>query len=193
MFFYFKRFSKSRNFHQHKRTHSGDKPYECDVCNKRFSQSGNLTLHKRTHTGDKPYECDACKKTFTQKQSLKRHRQTHFRNGLLLCNTCGREIIPEQGLANKVSNGNHYNCDKCNKQFLDLHCLNQHKAKDHGTSYKCDACQELEASEATGIGYICFICDTEFEIATELEKNHIGTHENVLPHGGPQEVFTMPK
>jgi DNA-directed RNA polymerase subunit RPC12/RpoP len=98
-----------------------------------------------------------------------------------LCNTCGREIIAEQGCANEVSNGNHYGCDKCNKQFLDLHRLNQHKTKEHGTSYKCDVCQELEASEATGIGYICFICDAEFEIAAELE-NHVRTHENVLPH-----------
>jgi hypothetical protein len=29
--------------------------------------------------------------------------------------------------------------------------------------------KELEAKEAIGIGYICCVCDTEFEIATELE------------------------
>ena len=97
-----------------------------------------------------------------------------------MCNTCGREIIAEQGSANEISNGNH-ECDKCNKHFLYLYRLNQHKSKEHGTSYKCDVCQELEASEATGIGYICFICDAEFEIATELE-NHIRSHENVLSH-----------
>ena len=35
----------------HKRTHTGDKPYECDVCSKRFSRSGDLTLHTvREHT-----------------------------------------------------------------------------------------------------------------------------------------------
>ena len=35
----------------------------CDQCNKSFSQSGNLVSHKRTHTGDKPYNYDPCNKS----------------------------------------------------------------------------------------------------------------------------------
>jgi uncharacterized Zn-finger protein len=55
-----KAFSTKGNLVAHKRTHTGYRPFECDVCNinKRFSQSGHLTEHKRTHTGEKPYECD---------------------------------------------------------------------------------------------------------------------------------------
>jgi KRAB domain-containing zinc finger protein len=50
-----------------KKTHTGDKPNECDVCNKRFLRSGtgDLTVHKRTLTGDKRYECDVCNKRFS--------------------------------------------------------------------------------------------------------------------------------
>ncbi len=29
-------------------------------------QSGHLKNHKRMHTGDKPYKCDACDKSFAQ-------------------------------------------------------------------------------------------------------------------------------
>jgi hypothetical protein len=122
-----------------------------------------------------------CKKTFTKRQSLKRHWRSHLRDGLLFCHTCGKEIIQCQGHANEILNDDHFDCDKCNKQFPDIESLYQHKAKDHGTSYQCDVCKELEAREATGIGYICCVCDAEFEIATELE-DHMSMHDNVLPH-----------
>jgi hypothetical protein len=117
----------------------------------------------------------------TQRKNLKRHWRLHSRDGLLFCNSCGREIIQGQGYANEILGDDHFVCDKCSKQFPDFQSLNQHKAKVHGTSYQCDLCKELEAREATGIGYICCVCDAEFEIATELE-DHMSMHDNVLPH-----------
>ena len=94
---------------------------------------------------------------------------------------CGIEIIQGQGHASEILSDDYFDFDKCNKQFPDIESLYQHKAKDHGTSYQCDVCKELEAREATGIGYICCVCDAEFEIATELEY-HMSMHDNVLSH-----------
>ncbi|XP_018621174.1 ras-responsive element-binding protein 1 [Scleropages formosus] len=49
----------------------------CSMCGKRFWSLQDLTRHTRSHTGEKPYKCQTCERTFTLKHSLVRHQRIH--------------------------------------------------------------------------------------------------------------------
>lgn len=72
-----KSFKQNSHLHAHKRTHTSEKPYECIVCGKSYKQSPSLYTHKKVHTSEKPYECKQCRKSFSLKFHLTRHQRTH--------------------------------------------------------------------------------------------------------------------
>ncbi|XP_047469716.1 B-cell lymphoma/leukemia 11A-like [Penaeus chinensis] len=53
----------------------------CEFCGKVFKNCSNLTVHRRSHTGEKPYKCDLCSYACAQSSKLTRHMKTHGRIG----------------------------------------------------------------------------------------------------------------
>ncbi|KAL8815042.1 MAG: hypothetical protein Q9223_005788 [Gallowayella weberi] len=58
---------------------STQKKHKCKVCDKRFTRPSSLQTHMYSHTGEKPYACDVqgCGRHFSVVSNLRRHRKVH--------------------------------------------------------------------------------------------------------------------
>eukprot|EP00092_Neocalanus_flemingeri_P052217 GFUD01060966.1.p1 GENE.GFUD01060966.1~~GFUD01060966.1.p1 ORF type:complete len:493 (-),score=116.60 GFUD01060966.1:254-1732(-) len=141
-----KAFMTESELKDHEKIHSGELPFQCNLCGHRFLKMKSLNSHKKVHLGIKPHVCDICEKAFIRKDQLQVHRSVHSGEKSFLCVTCGTSYTRQTHLIEhnkRIHVGEkRFTCKDCEKSFFSPQQLKRHSRVHNGEKpYECHVCK----------------------------------------------------
>lgn len=80
------------------RTHTGEKPFQCNICNNKFTQKSYLKVHTVIHSGEKPFQCAICGYKCSCKRYLQGHKLVHSLEKSFRCTICNSSFFQKNSL-----------------------------------------------------------------------------------------------
>ncbi|CAB4064165.1 unnamed protein product [Lepeophtheirus salmonis] len=138
-------------YKKHRRVHTHERPFACQLCPYKAKDSSQLTVHLRSHTGDSPFICphEGCASSFKTNSDLKRHVLT-IKSNL------------ESHISSNHRKAGGYQCKLCNFQTDRLTFLKEHKKSHSSTLLKCALCD--------------FTSTTQMALSAHVRKKHGPKH-----------------
>lgn len=179
-----KTFDRAGKYESHTRVHTGEKPFQCDICLQRYSTKSNLTVHKKKHASDAPFpkkehKCPFCSKLHASKKTLAKHVRRFHPDHI------------QEFLTKRKRKSEGWKCAICLKTFTRRPHLQEHMIlHTQDRPFKCSFCDEyfksrfarLKHQEKYHLGpFPCEICGRQFN-DTGNRKRHIE-----CTHGGKRK------
>uniref|UniRef100_A0A4W3KHR0 Zinc finger and BTB domain-containing protein 41 n=1 Tax=Callorhinchus milii TaxID=7868 RepID=A0A4W3KHR0_CALMI len=174
-----KSFDRIGKYECHTRVHTGEKPFECDICNQRYSTKSNLTAHRKKHSMQtaiqrKEQKCPFCNKLHASKKTLAKHVRRFHPDSI------------QEFFASRKKRSEAWRCDVCNKSFTRRPHLEEHMIlHSQDKPFKCTYCEEhfksrfarLKHQEKFHLGpFPCDICGRQFNDTGNLKRHIECTH-----------------